>query len=144
MAAEIVVPDRRDVAARVRDLHDRLHDQVTRRIQDARQRIDALMSSRAFHGPVRRLEQQRQRLDALISRLERSGVRLTEQARTRLDRLRSRLAAIDPEQPLRRGYAYPARDGTPVRSAETLQEGDLVRLRFHDGRRSAEVVPEEE
>ena len=29
MAAEIVVPDRRDVAARIRDLHDRLHDRVT-------------------------------------------------------------------------------------------------------------------
>lgn len=140
MAAEIAVPDRRDVAARVRDLHDRLHGEVVRKIQDARQRIDALVSSRAFHRPVRRLEQHRQRLDALIDRLERSGSRLTERARTRLDRLRSRLAAVDPEQPLRRGYAYPTRDGTPVPSADALEEGDLVELRFHDGSRETEVV----
>jgi exodeoxyribonuclease VII large subunit len=144
MAAEIVVPDRRDVATRIRELHDRLRDVAVRKIENARQRIDALVSSRAFHSPIRRLEDHRQRLDALIDRLERSGTRLTEQARTRLDHLRSRLAAVDPEQPLRRGYAYPTRDGTPVRSAEALREGDLVRLRFHDGHRSAEVVPDTE
>ncbi|PQJ34353.1 hypothetical protein BSZ35_06835 [Salinibacter sp. 10B] len=139
MAAEIVVPDRRDVAHRVRDLHDRLRDRVTRQLQDARQRIDALVSSRAFHSPIRRLEQHRQHLDAIVDRLERSGERITEQARTRLDRLQSRLQALDPEQPLRRGYAYPTRDGDPVPSAESLQDGDLLRLRFHDGSRVAEV-----
>ncbi len=144
MAAEIVVPDRRDVAARIRDLHDRLHERVTRTLQDTRQRVDALVSSRTFHRPVRRLEQLQQRLDALVDRLERSGDRLTEQARTRLDRLRSRLQAVDPEQPLQRGYAYPTRDGTPVQSAEALQSGDLVQLRFHDGTRRTEVLPEED
>jgi exodeoxyribonuclease VII large subunit len=144
MAAEIVVPDRRDIAARIRDLHDRLRDRVTRTLQNARQRVDALVSSRAFHSPVRRLEDHQQRVDALIDRLERSGDRLTEQARTRLARLRSRLAAVNPEQPLRRGYAYPSHDGTPVRSAEALRQGDLVRLRFHVGQRSAEVVSDAE
>jgi len=140
MAAEIAVPDRRDVAARVRDLHDHLHERATRKLQDARQRIDALVSSRAFHSPVRRLEQAQQRLDALIDRLERSGERLTEQARTRLNRLRSRLHAVDPEQPLRRGYAYPTRDGEPVPSAEALQSGDIVHLQFRDDTRRTEVL----
>lgn len=141
MAAEIAVPDRRDVAGRIRDLHDRLRDRVGRQLQDARRRIDALVSSRAFHAPVRRLEQHQQHLDALVDRLTRSGDRLTEQARTRLDRLQSRLQALDPEQPLRRGYVYPTTDdGMPVRSAETLKAGDLVRLHFEDGQQDAEIV----
>lgn len=143
MAAEIVVPDRRDVAARIRDLHDRLRDRVTRALQNARQRVDTLVSSRAFHSPVRRLEQHQQRLDALVNRLERSGDRLTEQARTRLARLRSRLAAVDPEQPLRRGYVYLTRDDAPVRSAQELQTGELVQLHFQNGTRRTEVLPEE-
>ncbi|PSQ75629.1 MAG: exodeoxyribonuclease VII large subunit [Bacteroidetes bacterium QH_7_62_13] len=144
MAAEIAVPDRRDVAARVRELHDRLNGEVVRTIQTARQRVDALVSSRAFHSPVRRLEQQRQRLDALVDRLERRGDRLTERARTRLDHLRSRLAAVDPEAPLHRGYAYPTHNDTPVSSADALEEGDLLRLRFRDGSCQAEVLPDEE
>jgi len=144
MAAEIVVPDRRDVAERIRALHDRLSTVVTRTLNEARQRVDALVTSRAFHSPTRRLEDARQQLDALLNRLERSGERLTEQARTRLDQLRSRLSAVDPEQPLRRGYTYPTRNGEPVRSAESVDTGDELRLRFQDGHRDAEVLPDQE
>ncbi len=141
MAAEIVVPDRRDVADRVRELHDRLRDRVTRELESRRQRIDALVSSRAFHTPVRRLEQHQQRLDALVDRLQRGGERVLERARTRLDQLRGRLRAVDPEQPLRRGYAYPTRNGTPVPAAEALGPGDRLRLHFQDDDRTVEVVP---
>jgi exodeoxyribonuclease VII large subunit len=143
MAAEIVVPDRRDVAERVRALHDRLRSVVDRRLSEARQRVDALVSSRAFHSPVRRLEDAQQRLDALIDRLERGGERVLEQTRTRLERLQGRLAAVDPEQPLRRGYAYPTRDGAPVENANALSPGDRLRLRFRDGRRVVEVLPDD-
>ena len=142
-AAELVVPDRRDVADRVRALHDRLRSRVTGRLQDARQRVDALMASRAFHAPARRLEQHRQHLDALVDRLERGGARAVNQARTRLTRLRDRLHALDPEQPLRRGYVHLTQEGTSVQSAESLQDGDRVRLHFQDGHRDAEVLPDD-
>jgi len=142
-AAELVVPDRRDVAERVRTLYDRLRTQVTRRLQDARQHVDALLNARAFHAPARRLEQHQQHLDTLVDRLTRSGDRLVEQNRTRLDRLRDRLQAIDPEQPLRRGYVHLTRDGTPVQSVDALDDGDRVRLHFRDGHRDAEVLPDE-
>ena len=142
-AAELVVPDRRDVAERVRTLHDRLQTHVTRRLQNARQRVDALVASRAFHAPTRRLDQYRQRLDTLVNRLERGGTRAVEQARTRLDHLRDRLHALDPEQPLRRGYVHLTRDGTSVQSVESLEDGDRVRLRFQDGHRDAEVLPDD-
>ena len=142
-AAELVVPDRRDVADRVRGLHDRLRSRVTGRLQAARQRVDALVASRAFHAPARRLEQHRQHLDALVDRLGRGGARAVDQARTRLTRLRDRLHALDPEQPLRRGYVHLTQDGTSVQSAESLQDGDRVRLHFQDGHRDAEVLPDD-
>ncbi len=142
-AAERVVPDRRDVAHRVRALHDRLRSRVTGRLQDARQRVDALVASRAFHAPARRLEQHRQHLDALVDRLGRGGARAVDRARTRLAHLRDRLHALDPEQPLRRGYVHLTQDGTSVQSAESLQDGDRVRLHFQDGHRDAEVLPDD-
>ncbi|MCS4044179.1 exodeoxyribonuclease VII large subunit [Salinibacter ruber] len=142
-AAERVVPDRRDVADRVRALHDRLRSRVTGRLQDARQRVDALVASRAFHAPARRLEQHRQHLDAFVDRLGRGGARAVDRARTRLAHLRDRLHALDPEQPLRRGYVHLTQDGTSVQSAESLQDGDRVRLHFQDGRRDAEVLPDD-
>ena len=142
-AAELVVPDRRDVADRVRGLHDRLRSRVTGRLQAARQRVDALVASRAFHAPARRLEQHRQHLDALVDRLGRGGARAVDRARTRLAHLRDRLHALDPEQPLRRGYVHLTQDGTSVQSAESLQDGDRVRLHFQDGHRDAEVLPDD-
>ncbi|WP_251951524.1 exodeoxyribonuclease VII large subunit [Salinibacter ruber] len=142
-AAERVVPDRQDVADRVRALHDRLRSRVTGRLQDARQRVDALVASRAFHAPARRLEQHRQHLDALVDRLGRGGTRAVDRARTRLAHLRDRLHALDPEQPLRRGYVHLTQDGTSVQSAESLQDGDRVRLHFQDGHRDAEVLPDD-
>ncbi len=142
-AAERVVPDRRDVTDRVRALHDRLRSRVTGRLQDARQRVDALVASRAFHAPARRLEQHRQHLDALVDRLGRGGARAVDRARTRLAHLRDRLHALDPEQPLRRGYVHLTQDGTSVQSAESLQDGDRVRLHFQDGHRDAEVLPDD-
>ncbi|WP_251952687.1 exodeoxyribonuclease VII large subunit [Salinibacter ruber] len=142
-AAERVVPDRRDVADRVRALYDRLRSRVTGRLQDARQRVDALVASRAFHAPARRLEQHREHLDALVDRLGRGGARAVDRARTRLAHLRDRLHALDPEQPLRRGYVHLTQDGTSVQSAESLQDGDRVRLHFQDGHRDAEVLPDD-
>jgi exodeoxyribonuclease VII large subunit len=130
------------VADRIRALHDRLHSQVARRLQTARQRVDALISSRAFYAPPRRLEQHQQHLDALVDRLTRAGSQLVEKARTGLDGLRNRLQAVDPERPLRRGYVHLTRDGTPVHSVESLQDEDRVRLHFQDGHRDAEVLPE--
>jgi len=142
-AAELVVPDRRDLAERVRTLHDRLRSHVTRRLQNTRQRVDALVSSRSFHAPARRLERHRQHVDTLVDRLTRGSDRLVDQARTRLDRLRDRLQAVDPEQPLRRGYVHLTREGSPVRSVDALDDGDRIRLSFQDGHRDAEVLPDD-
>ncbi len=141
MAAEIVVPDRRDLEERIRVLHDRLRDRVTRRTQAARQRVRALAQSRAFHEPVHRLQQRRQQLDGLIGRLQQSAARAVEQQRHRLHRMRDRLAAADPEAPLRRGYVRVERAGQPVNAATELAPNDTVTLHFRDRACMAQILP---
>lgn len=140
MAAEIAVPERRDIRMQVHSLYDRLHDQVASMVREQRQRVEYLVGSRAFHQPIHQLTQRRQELDHLISRLERTGTRLVERHQTRLDRLQSRLQALDPEGPLRRGYALVERDGAPIRRARTLAPDDDVTLQFFDEARSARIT----
>lgn len=139
MAAEIAVPNRHDLEAHIRNLHTRVHDRVTNILREARQRVEHLTASRAFHQPVHRLQQRRQELDALIGRLQQSGRRVLEQHRHRLDRLRDRLRAADPEAPLRRGYTLVERDGTALSRARLLNADDVVTLRFFDGSREARI-----
>ncbi len=140
MAAEIAVPERRDIQMQVQALYDRLHEQVAGQVREHRQRVEYLVGSRSYHQPVHQLSQYRQALDHLIGRLERVGTRLVERHQTRLDRLRSRLLALDPEGPLRRGYALVEREGTPIHRAQALTPGDDVTLRFLDDAQPARIT----
>ena len=140
MAAEIAVPERRDIEMHVQSLFDRLHDRTTGLIQQGRQRVESLAESRALHRPVHDLAQHRQSLDHLISRLSRAGARTLEQHRHRLDRVRDHLHSLDPEAPLRRGYALVNHGETPIRRAEPLHPDDAVVLHFLDGDRHARIT----
>jgi exodeoxyribonuclease VII large subunit len=76
-----------------------------------------------------------------VDRLDRAGARLVDRYRARLEPLQNRLHALDPEGPLRRGYALVERDtGAPVRRAAALQVDDNVLLRFLDSPRSARIT----
>ncbi len=139
MAAELVVPDRRDVAALVGGLYAHLHDHLTDQIGDARQRILSLTGSYRFHKPVERLRQAQQRLDEITARLHRSTRHRLQQQRQHLEALERRLDALDPQRPLLRGYIRVERDGIPVREAAQLHPNDQIMLHFKDGTRQAHV-----
>jgi exodeoxyribonuclease VII large subunit len=69
----------------------------------------------------------------------------SEQARRRseVERLALALAAHDPDRTLARGYALVEdRAGEPLSSAGAARAAQRIRLRFHDGRVSAQVEPE--
>lgn len=138
-AAELAVPDGRDVAGLVFGFHESLRLHTERVLANHRHRIEALVRSRSFNRPLDRLDTARQRTDTLVERLHLAGQRLTRAPRLRLDAFRARLQALDPEAPLRRGYALVSHGDSTVRSADALSEGDLVTLRFIDGERAAAI-----
>ncbi|MEM8600679.1 MAG: exodeoxyribonuclease VII large subunit [Bacteroidota bacterium] len=138
-AAELAVPDRRDVAGLVYGFHEALRLHTGRVLAEHRHRVQSLVRSRGFNRPLDRLDATRQRTDDLAERLRLAGERLTRTPRLHLDALAARLRALDPEAPLRRGYALVGRGSTAVRSAALLDAGDTVTLRFLDGERTAEV-----
>ncbi len=139
MAAELVVPDRRDVATLVGGLYGYLRDEVTTRIDTSRQRILSLTQSYRFHRPVERLRQAQQRLDEVTARLHRSTRHRLHTQRHRLESYERRLALLDPSRPLLRGYVRVERDGEPIRQAALLRHDDQITLHFHDGTRHARV-----
>lgn len=141
MAAELVVPDRRELAVAVTGAYAYLRDYTQRLIQDRRQHVRHLVRSYAFNRPLDRLRQEQQRLDDLTGRLHRAmRQRLTDHRRA-LTHVADRLHALDPERPLRQGYARVERAGQRVRNAADLQPDDAVTLRFHDGQRTAHIDP---
>jgi exodeoxyribonuclease VII large subunit len=113
--------------------------------RDAARRMSSLLASavQALRSATARLTPERvaQRLRRDAQRLSEQGARLARESRHRLsaesERLRGwggRLAALDPVNTLRRGFAI-ARNGQGrlVTSAAVLRSGDELVTQFHDG-----------
>lgn len=138
MAAELAVPDQRDVRSFLEIRRDRLERNV-RRYLDRRRRIRMLTDSHRFRRPVDRVGRLIQRIDELSTSLDRGVEHVLRGRRDQVERHVDHLRVLDPRQPLRRGYAWITEGDRPVRRAARLSEGDHVRLRFIDGERRARV-----
>ncbi len=79
------------------------------------------------------------RFDAYRERLPERAIGFVGRKRTLLDLARAALESVDPNAPLRRGYAMLFRDGAVVRNAEELRVGDEVRARFGRGAARARI-----
>ncbi len=138
-AAEIVVPDRRELAAAVAGFANRLSDRASRQVKDHRMRLDQAVDRLAFLAPETR--HPRQRIDEL---LRAAGQALGQSLAIHRERLRSlelQLSALDPSAILSRGYAVVrGQDGSIVSSVTDLAPGDSFDLALADGEVSAEAT----
>jgi exodeoxyribonuclease VII large subunit len=163
-AAELVVPERREVARRVEGLAHRARLALDSSLAARRRRLEAVLSRYGFQRPRDYLGLVQQRVDDLAERmgrrvreaLDRARARLAgalagyglraprdawlEPRRQRLGALADRLRALGPQAVLERGYCL-ARlpDGSLVRQARTLGVGDLLALQFASGEADARV-----
>jgi exodeoxyribonuclease VII large subunit len=76
---------------------------------------------------------QRDRLGGLAVRLTPATTRGLDRAGERLDALSKLHASVDPERPLKRGFARVTRlDGAIVRAGASLASGEEVAIKFGD------------
>ena len=133
IAAEISVPVMADVVSRLSDLRGAMASALRSRGDFFAQRVDHLSSSLASslaialsnaHGRVERVPP---RLSAALKlRLQRDS--------SRLEKAEAKLVAYSPYGVLERGYSLTtAADGSVVRDASTLRNGDVISTRFARG-----------
>ncbi|MDP6605460.1 MAG: exodeoxyribonuclease VII large subunit, partial [Dehalococcoidia bacterium] len=139
-AAELVAPDRAEVARAVNALRTRGEVRLTRQLVAAREALDS--RAQALVGALPDTAAHRALLGERATTIVRlAGERL---ARSREDTaaIAGRLAGLSPAATLERGYAVVERpDGTIVTAVAALADGDRVALRLRDGRRAARIEP---
>jgi exodeoxyribonuclease VII large subunit len=144
MAAEIAVPARAEVRARIAGLERHAALRLASRVEAARRRVDTFSKSYAL-GQVRgKVEHAMQRLDHSRQRAERAASHALKERRARIDALDARLSGLNPRDVLRRGYAVvvdPAEGRTLGSARDAVRCGD-VHLIFNDGAASARVTGE--
>lgn len=138
-AAEMVVPDKRDVLAELAAMTSRMQYRLHNGVNEQQQRITTAVSAldvraREHVNRFRSLEQQlRFSFHELATSLR--------SRRERVDHALAMLRSLHPNRLLRRGYTMTtAADGTLLRSAAHLESGQIITTRFTDGERESTVL----
>ena len=133
-AAELAVPDRRELAGQLGRQAARMRRAMTARLEEERGRLDRCAASRALTDPLASLRDKRVLLDWQQSRLTSRMQSELQARRGALAALAASLDALSPLKVLGRGYAL-ARDegGHVVSSVSQVRAGQPISLRLTDG-----------
>ena len=140
-AAEIAVPDWREVRDGLDSLDIRSRQAIQRQLTQLGQRLENLRTKRVLHDPSVYIDNRRLELDYRTEKLGTAVERLLAGKRRAFETRGAALDAMSPMRVLSRGYSITedAR-GKLVRSVDELSSGDAVTVRFSDGRAACSVL----
>jgi exodeoxyribonuclease VII large subunit len=139
-AAELVVPDRMVLTARLQELKSRLNAALKDRVATAHDELCDLRDRLRPQRFYRKIEERKQYIADLSDRLERSFSNRLVRERLILAEMKTALDSRSPVAVLARGFCVAEKNGVIVRSAGTIEKGDSMKIRFYDG--SSQVVVE--
>jgi exodeoxyribonuclease VII large subunit len=142
-AAELLVPDRTELTARLAQTQRRLATAIARRLAASTQRNDQAWFRLRAQSPGVRLERGQQRLATLRQRLDQRMFRSLEQRALALRGLGRTLNSVSPLATLARGFAIVRNpnDGRVLRHASEAEPGQLLDVQLAEGRLQARVEP---
>lgn len=142
-AAEIAVPDRRELAQRLDSFDERLSLALLRKISSSRERMQRINDRMLGFSPANLIKSKREKLLIL-------GDKATYLVNNRLEKSRDALLntvgkadALNPLSILLRGYSVAEKDGRIIKSKNELSLGDKISVRLSDGYVSAEITNKE-
>ena len=139
-AAELVVPDQREIAQYLDAATGRMSAKITSRLEQDRRYVERLAVSPVLTRPTERVDQMSQMLDNLTVRLDGRMAYLLQGYGAKVNLLWGKLEALSPEAVLARGFAIcQDEDGNVVRNAAELEPGNQIRIRLQHGGAKAEV-----
>lgn len=134
-AAEIVVPDQRDIRDALDSFRIRQDQALRKKLMHLSQQLEAYQSKRVITDPVAHIDNRRISLDHARDRLVAAEERNLSACRQRFVGLAAALDAMSPLRVLGRGYAI-AEDGRgqAIKSVKSLSPGDAITVELCDGR----------
>lgn len=145
-AAEIVVPDVRELGKYILTLYTMLESYITGMLANRQGRLNQCLESRVFERPECLLADKRQLLDNQIGRLQQSLKQGMLIKRHQFNVSAEKLAMLSPLAVLRRGYSITRTyEGRVIRDAAETWPGQPLEVMLQQGRLNVRVLgPEEE
>lgn len=138
-AAELAVPDTRELQHRVEVLRVRMRNAAIQNLRRKRERLLRCRKSTLLQRPRQLLAARKQRLDMLALRMDRQKEQLLQEKRHRLAVALEQLDLLNPARVLRRGYGIIENADGLVRSVKQAPKGSRIRIVLADGRLFATV-----
>lgn len=133
-AAELAVPDRRDVEDALLGLERRGRQVMAKRLDALRSRLEELSSRPVMKSPLGFVDQRREDLDRLSRDLRAAQERILNGKKQEYVRLASALEAMSPLKVLSRGFSVTTdKNGTILKDASAVAVGDAVHIKMEHG-----------
>lgn len=140
-AAELAVPDWRELSQQLDQLQARMQGAVSARLTEERGRLERLSERRVMADPAAAIEDKRLLLEMRQSRLLAQMQTMTHRERNRLAALAAGLDAMSPMKVLARGYSLAQNgEGRILSSVSQVALGEEITLRVADGRLNCTVM----
>ena len=144
-AAELAVPDGRNLLQELGATGINLRRAVTSRLQERRIDLDTYSKSLFYLNPVRSLLDRKMELDNILRSVERSLEKTFHREEKRLSELGTRIRLADPHEMLSRGYGIVTdENGNVKKSVSDIKPDQMIFVRMIDGRAKTKVVHIEE
>ena len=138
-AAELVVPDKRQIEKNLSTLELQLRQNIYKMIEQQRRRLESIEKNVLFRKPTERINQYRQMVDELKRTLIAEVMHRVQLHKKGLQALTGKLDALSPRAILERGYSICLKEEKVVRSVMDITTGDMLRILFRDGEAISEV-----
>lgn len=139
-AAELAVPDMRELAMRVIDLADRCDQSLARVCRRSRERLEDIRSAEFFSSPTAIFMPFRDELAERTYDFQRAFAGTVAAKRAEMALCAGKLEALSPLAVLSRGYSVVQCGGAAVTDSNQLTVGDEIGIRLSRGRITAKVV----
>ncbi len=139
-AAEIAVPDTAELKHKITNIIKRESALLTQRIVGARAMVERFSKARALTDPKMQIDDRRMALVAMSDRLTQDITAVCKDNKSKLALGAGKLTALNPMAVLARGFGavYDA-EGSIVKSAKNVKQGERITLKLSDGTIGAEV-----
>lgn len=138
-AAELAVPDYREILSRLADMQDRYDAALTRCCERYRERLLRITESKVISKPLSIVTERRELLGRSADSLNSAYKATLTATRYVLSGVAGKLSALNPLGILARGYSVVTQNGTSV-CAGDLSPGETVEVRAIDGKFGAIVT----
>lgn len=138
-AAELAVPDKKEVLMRLDSYNERLHVALLSRLQRAKERLEGLSERASSERMLDLIRQKRDEVDGYFSEAKNHANLLLAKYREQLATNAAKANAMSPLSVLSRGYSVAESKDGVVKSAGQIKIDDELQLIFADGRAKVNV-----